>query len=86
MSDAAQIILYGTTWCGGSRRARLLLDRYQVPYRWVDIDEDGEAAKLVERLNHGYRSVPTIVWPDGTMLVEPSNDELAQKIGIKPEE
>jgi len=83
MNEAPQITLYGTTWCGGSRRARLLLDKHQIPYRWVDIDLDKEAAKYVESLNRGYRSVPTIVWPDGSLLVEPSEDEFARKLGIK---
>ena len=83
MNETPQITLYGTTWCGGSRRTRLLLDQHQIPYRWVDIDLDEEAAKYVESLNHGYRSVPTIVWPDGSLLVEPSADELARKLGIK---
>jgi len=83
LNETPQITLYGTTWCGGSRRTRLLLDQHQIPYRWVDIDLDEEAAKYVESLNHGYRSVPTIVWPDGSLLVEPSADELARKLGIK---
>ena len=84
MSDAPEITLYGNTWCGGSRRAKLLFDRKGIPYRWVDIDKDEEAAKYVESLNHGFRSVPTIVWADGSMLVEPSEDELAKKLGVKP--
>jgi mycoredoxin len=82
MSDAPEITLYGNTWCGGSRRARLLFDRNEIPYRWVDLDLDEEAAKYVESLNHGYRSVPTIVWADGSMLVEPSEEELAKKLGV----
>jgi mycoredoxin len=82
MSDINKIVIYGTSWCGGSRRSRLLLDRYGIPYQWVDIDQDEQAGKLVERLNQGYRSVPTIVWPDGSMLTEPSEEELARKLGV----
>jgi mycoredoxin len=77
-----EIIIYGTTWCGGSRRARLLFDRHSIPYHWIDIDRDPEAATYVEKVNKGYRSVPTIVWPDGSMLVEPSEYELQKKLGI----
>ena len=77
-----EIIIYGTSWCGGSRRARLLFDRQCVSYQWVDIDRDPAAAAFVEKANNGYRSVPTIVWPDGSMLVEPSETELAKKLGI----
>jgi mycoredoxin len=77
-----EIILYGTGWCGGSRRARLLLDQHNIPYRWVDIEADEAAARAVEGIAGGYRSVPTLVWPDGSALVEPSNDEMAKKLGI----
>ena len=77
-----EIVIYGTSWCGGSRRARLLFDRHGVAYRWVDIDRDPDAAAFVEKANRGNRSVPTIVWADGSMLVEPSENELAKKLGI----
>jgi mycoredoxin len=82
MSETKKIILYGTVWCGGSRRCRLLLERYSIPYQWVDIDQDNNAGRLVERLNRGYRSVPTIVWPDGSMLTEPSEEDLVKKLGV----
>jgi len=83
MNATPEIILYGTTWCGSSRRARLFFDQHHLPYRWVDIDNDEKAALYVESLNHGNRSVPTIVWPDGSMLVEPSNESLARKLGVE---
>ncbi|MGC8873045.1 MAG: glutaredoxin family protein [Chloroflexia bacterium] len=76
------IVFYGTTWCGMSRRRRQLLDQYRIPYRWVDIDRDEEAARFVERVNNGFRSVPTIVFPDGRILVEPSEDELRRALGL----
>ncbi len=82
MNDTSRITIYGATWCGGSRRARLLLDEHGIPYRWVDIEADEAAARTVESLNRGYRSIPTIIWPDGSMLVEPSVEELAKKLGI----
>ena len=82
MSEVDKIVVYGTAWCGGSRRCRLLLDRYGIPYQWIDIEQDEQAAKFVESLNHGYRSVPTIVWPDGSNLTEPGEEELARKLGV----
>jgi mycoredoxin len=82
MTNTPEITLYGTTWCGTTRRARLLLDKYNIPYQWVDIDLDEEAAKFVEKVNHGNRSVPTIIWKDGSTSVEPSNEELARKLGV----
>ncbi len=81
--ESTEILFYGTAWCGDCRRARAFLNQNGIPYRFVDIDQDKAAAQLVERLNHGFRSVPTIVWPDGSMLVEPSNEQLARKLGIE---
>ena len=79
---ADHIIVYGTTWCGDTRRARRVLDENSIAYDWVDIDQDSQARKYVEEVNHGYRSVPTIVFPDGSMLVEPSTNELMKKLEI----
>lgn len=78
----SKIIMYGTTWCYDSRRARALLDEHNIPYEWVDIDRDLEARKFVEKVNNGCRSVPTIVFPDGSILVEPSNLVLSKKLGL----
>jgi mycoredoxin len=77
-----EIVMYGTTWCGGTRRARLVFDQNHIAYRWVDIDKDAAARHFVEETNHGYRSVPTIIFPDGTILVEPSDLELSKKLGL----
>ncbi len=78
-----EILFYGTTWCGMCQRRRGLLDQHQIPYRWIDIDQDVEAARFVEQVNHGFRSVPTIVFPDGTILVEPSEERLRQALRIE---
>jgi glutaredoxin-like protein len=83
LNDIVEITLYGNTWCGSSRRARLFFDQHQIPYRWVDIEKDEKAARYVESVNQGNRSVPTIVWPDGSMLVEPTSEALAKKLGVK---
>lgn len=77
------IIMYGTEWCSDCIRSRRFLDRKRVRYRWVDIDKDAEAGAFVERANRGYRSVPTIVFPDGGILVEPSDAELAASLGME---
>jgi len=77
------IILYGTEWCSDCTRSRRFLDRKRVRYQWVDIDEDAEARAFVEHANRGYRSVPTIVFPDGGILVEPSDAELAARLGME---
>lgn len=56
-------------------------DERQTPYRWVDIDRDRAGEKFVIQTNRGNRSIPTIVFPDGSILVEPSNAELSAKLG-----
>ncbi len=82
MEETKEIVLYGTTWCGDTRRARRFLDQNGIGYRWIDIDQDMEARRFVEQVNKGFRSVPTIIFPDGSMLVEPSTQKLAEKLGI----
>ena len=71
------IVVYGTTWCPDCVRAKYVLDRSNTRYVWIDIQRDPEAARKVEELNNGMRSVPTIVFPDGNVLIEPTNSELA---------
>lgn len=83
MSQENQIIIvYGTNWCYDSRRARKIFDENKIPYTWINIDEDPDGRKYVESVNHGNRSVPTIVFPDGSILVEPSNSELMSRLGL----
>ena len=82
-NNQPEIIMYGTSWCYDTRRARAVFDKHQIAYKWIDIDRDPEGRKFVESVNKGMRSVPTIIFPDGSMLVEPSDDELAVKLGVK---
>ena len=83
MDDSQQKIkMYGTTWCYDCRRAKATLDTNNIPYEWIDIDLDPEGRKYVESVNRGYRSVPTLLFPDGSLLVEPSNIELNKKLGL----
>lgn len=82
MTENAEIILYGTLWCGDTRRVRAFLDRNHIPYRWIDIDQDPEAGLFVESVNNGHRSVPTLVFPGRSYLTEPNTDQLAEKLGL----
>ena len=75
-------IIYGTNWCGDCIRARRFLKDRSITIDWVDIDRNKEAELFVLRTNHGMRSVPTIVFSDGSILVEPSNQELAEKLSF----
>jgi mycoredoxin len=58
-----------------------VLDACGVAYRWVDIDRDPEGRAFVEQVNQGFCSVPTICFPDGSVLVEPSDEKLREKLG-----
>jgi mycoredoxin len=66
------IKMYATTWCGDCRMAKRWFDAHGIPYDYINIETDERAAAEVLRINRGMRSVPTIVFPDGSILVEPS--------------
>lgn len=70
------LVVYGTGWCPDVRRSRALLDAAGVTYQYVDLDQDKDASTLVRRLQHGRRRIPTLLWPDGTFLVEPTDEDL----------
>jgi glutaredoxin-like protein len=80
MSDT--IIIYSTDWCGDCKRAKRFFDEHGIAYENVNIEQNAEAMEFVKRINNGNRSVPTIVFPDGTILVEPRTSQLAEKLGI----
>ena len=77
------ITLYGAHWCPDCRRSKQFLGEHQIPYHWIDIEQDAEAEARVIEMNDGKRIIPTIVFADGSRLVEPSNAELATKLGLK---
>jgi thioredoxin reductase (NADPH) len=76
------IIVYGASWCPDCRRAKQFLASHRVAYEWIDLEEHPERTAEVEARNDGKRIIPTIVFPDGGFLAEPSNDELADRIGL----
>ena len=77
------ITIYGAYWCPDCRRSKQFLGEHQIPYHWVDIEQDPEAERFVIEKNQGKRIIPTIVFDDGSFLVEPSNAALAAKIGLR---
>jgi mycoredoxin len=74
------IQVYGTKWCGDTKRAIRILDERKVAYDWINIDQDKAAEAFVKETNQGCRSVPTIIFPDESILVEPSNQKLIEKL------
>jgi thioredoxin reductase (NADPH) len=77
------LTVYGATWCSDCKRAKKFLGEQRVHYNWVDVEQDADGLALVERANRGKRIIPTIVFEDSSMLVEPSNAELAAKLGLQ---
>lgn len=80
MDKKEKIKFFGTKWCPDCFRAQRFLDQNNMQYELIDIDKDQQAREFVIQVNKGNRSVPTIVFPDGSILVEPSNQELMKKI------
>jgi len=82
-SSNAAITVYGAHWCPDCRRSKQFLGEHQIAYAWVDIEQDPAAEQYVIEKNDGKRIIPTVVFADGSFLVEPSNAELAAKLGLK---
>ena len=74
--------VYGARTCRDTRRSRLFLDGHEVSYEWFDVDEDAEALELIKGVNGGNRATPTIFFEDGSFTIEPSDEELAGKLGL----
>jgi len=77
--NPAQIVMYAVEWCPDCRRAKFFFKRKKIDVLEVDVNADKKAEEFVKQLNNGFRSVPTIILPDGSMLVEPSTEELEAK-------
>jgi thioredoxin reductase (NADPH) len=78
----ADVTVYGAPWCPDCRRSKKFLAEQRVAYDWVDIDKDVEGLRLVEELQKGGRTIPTIVFADGGMLIDPPNEDLARRLGL----
>src|ERR1041384_4846218 len=84
MTDT-RVTVYGAYWCPDCRRAKKFLGEQFIPYNWVDIEQDKTGEEYVLQKNNGKRIIPMIVFEDGSFLVEPTNAELAKKLGLKTE-
>ena len=77
---SAEIRMYSTSWCPDCVRAKMMFKRMKVAFTEIDVDKSKEGLEIVKKHNNGVRVVPTIFFPDGSVLVEPSNKELKAKI------
>mgnify|MGYP001189407766 FL=1 len=78
----ANIIVYGADWCSDCRRAKQFMDEHNIQFEWIDIEVNEEARETVKKINNGRRIIPTIIFQDGSVLVEPSNTALGRKLGV----
>jgi glutaredoxin len=76
-----KIVMYSASWCPDCKRSKKLLEENGVGYALVDIGKDNQAFLFVEKLTHRVK-IPTLVFPDGTIMIEPSDAELKQKLGL----
>ena len=72
--------MYGAEWCGDCRRSKRFLDENKVGYNYIDVEADASASDKVIEINGGMRSIPVIVFPDGSHLTEPSDNDLKAKL------
>ncbi len=77
-----QIVIYGAEWCPDCKRSKAFLAEQRIAFRYVDLEKHPDANDVVLDLNHGKQIIPTIVFPDGSHVAEPTNEELAEKLGL----
>ena len=74
-----QIVMYSVDWCPDCKRAKFFFKRNNIDVVEVNVDADEQGAAFVREINSGARSVPTIIFPDGSVMVEPSSEQLSHK-------
>lgn len=77
------ITLYGTNWCSDCKRSKKFLGEQRVHYAYINIEEDTDGQAFVQKVQNGGMTIPTLVFEDGSVLIEPSNAELAAKLGLE---
>lgn len=82
MHETKSMIMYSTPWCGYCRRLKADLERAGIQYSEINIEEHPEAAALVEQINGGNQTVPTVVFPDGSSATNPSILEVKRRLGV----
>lgn len=75
------LTVFSTAWCGYCYRLKTQLDREGIPYTDIDIEQDPAAAEYVKTVNDGNETVPTVRFPDGTAMTNPTIYEVKEKLG-----
>lgn len=84
MDPNDELTVYTTITCGQCSALKLWLKHERIPFREVGIENDAEARRFVRGVSGGYASVPTVVLPDGRVLVEPSHLQLRAALNASP--
>ena len=79
-SPTTAVTMYSTIWCGYCRRLKAQMEREGIAYLEVDIENDPAAAEVVMSVNGGNQTVPTVVFPDGSALANPSLAQVKDKL------
>jgi len=74
------VTMYSTPWCGYCARLKSQMQREGIPFQVVDIEQEPDAAKLVEQVNGGNQTVPTLVYADGTAQTNPPLKDVKAKV------
>jgi mycoredoxin len=79
---AGSLTIYSTPWCGYCKRLKLQLGREDISFEEIDIEQDISAAEYVMKVNGGNQTVPTLIFPDGSALTNPSLAQIKGKLGL----
>lgn len=82
MTADTGVTMYSTTWCGYCKRLKSQMEREGIGYREVNIEQDPKAAEYVMSVNGGNQTVPTVVFPDGSALTNPSLTQVKEKLSL----
>ncbi|HMQ68071.1 MAG TPA: FAD-dependent oxidoreductase [Ignavibacteria bacterium] len=77
------IRVFGTRWSSSCYSLKEFLSRNLIPYQWIDIDTDESMKELALKAAGEIANLPVVTFPDGTTLLKPSNNEIAEKVGLQ---
>jgi mycoredoxin len=78
----SQIVMYTTQECSDCLRVKAFFSTNHIPFLQIGIENDDQAREFIAKINHGFHSVPTIIFPDGSVLSEPTWKELRDKFNL----
>ncbi|MFM1837896.1 MAG: hypothetical protein RLZZ327_770 [Actinomycetota bacterium] len=77
---APDVTMYTTTWCGYCKRLKRMMQDDRINFVEVDIEQTPGTAEIVEKVNNGNQTVPTLVFTDGTAMTNPSLAKVKEKL------